>query len=174
MGVIFQAQRAGKCVKVYICETRPLLQGARLTSFELLRLKVPFTLITDSGAATVIERCDLVLVGAGRVAGNGDTANKVGTKMLAVLARENKKPFYVAAPSSTFDPQTPIGADIVIEERDGDEVRRFGKCRVAPTRAPVFNPAFDVTPTRLVTAFITEAGIIRPPFQKNIRRTLFR
>lgn len=172
LGVIFQARHEGKCVEVYVCETRPLLQGARLTTFELQGAKIPFTLITDSAAATVIEHCDLVLVGADRVAGNGDTANKVGTKMLAVLAKESKKPFYVAAPSSTFDPQTSTGADIVIEERDGDEVRQFGKCRVSPARAPVFNPAFDVTPARLITAFITEAGIIRPPFHKNIQRLL--
>ncbi|NPV13308.1 S-methyl-5-thioribose-1-phosphate isomerase [candidate division WOR-3 bacterium] len=173
LGVVFQAHQAGKKVEVYVCETRPLLQGARLTAFELLRAKVPFYLIADSAAASVIERCDLVLVGADRIAGNGDTANKIGTRMLAVLAKEAKKPFYVVAPVSTFDLQCRSGADIVIEERSGDEVRRFGRCRVAPQQVRVFNPAFDVTPARLITAFITDAGIIKPPFKRNIRRVLF-
>jgi len=173
LGVVLQAHQEGKRVEVYACETRPLLQGARLTAFELLRARVPFYLIVDSAAASVIERCDLVLVGADRIAANGDTANKVGTKMLAILAKEAKKPFYVVAPASTFDFQCRTGADIVIEERSGDEVRRFGRCQVAPEPAPVFNPAFDVTPARLITAFITDAGIVKPPFKRNIRRLLF-
>ncbi len=173
LGVIFQAHQAGKNVEVYACETRPLLQGARLTTFELLRAKVPVCLIADSAAATVIERCDLVLVGADRIAANGDTANKVGTRMLAVLAKEAKKPFYVVAPVSTFDLQCRSGAEIVIEERSGDEVRRLGRCQVAPEQVRVFNPAFDVTPAQLITAFITDAGIIKPPFKRNIGRVLF-
>lgn len=173
LGVVLQAHQEGKRVEVYACETRPLLQGARLTAFELLRARVPFYLIVDSAAASVIERCDLVLVGADRIAANGDTANKVGTKMLAILAKEAKKPFYVVAPASTFDFQCRTGAEIVIEERSGDEVRRFGRCQVAPEPAPVFNPAFDVTPARLITAFITDAGIVKPPFKRNIRRLLF-
>lgn len=173
LGVIFRAHRAGKRLKVYVCETRPLLQGARLTTFELRRAGIPFVLIPDSAAATVIERCDMVLVGADRIALNGDTANKVGTRMLAVLARAAKKPFYVAAPSSSFDPRADSGSDIVIEERAGEEVRRFGRCVVVPSAVPVFNPAFDITPARFITGIITESGVIKPPFVKSIRRLLF-
>ncbi len=173
LGVVFQAHQAGRRPVVFACETRPLLQGARLTTWELLRAGVPVTLIPDSAAASVIERCHLVLVGADRIALNGDTANKVGTRMLAILARAAKKPFYVVAPSSTFDPNTSTGAKIVIEERDADEVRRLGNVQIAPAAVPVFNPAFDVTPARLITAFITEAGIIKPPYRRNIRRVLF-
>jgi len=172
LGVVFQAHLDGKRPSVYSCETRPLLQGARLTTLELLRAKIPVTLIADSTAASMIDKCDVVLVGADRIAANGDTANKVGTRMLATLARAARKPFYVVAPTSTFDPVTPTGKDIVVEQRDGEEVRAFARCRAAPKGVPVFNPAFDVTPARLVTGFITDRGIIRPPYLRAIRRTL--
>jgi methylthioribose-1-phosphate isomerase len=174
LGVVFQAHLDGKIPNVYACETRPLLQGSRLTALELLRAKIPVTLIADSAAASVIGKCDLVFVGADRIAANGDTANKVGTKMLATLARAARKPFYVVAPSSTFDPATPDGSKIVVEQRDGEEVRGFAGCRAAPKGVPVFNPAFDVTPARLITGFITDRGIIRPPFRKTIRQLLTR
>lgn len=174
LGVVFQAQMNGKRPHVYACETRPLLQGSRLTTLELLRARIPVTLIADSAAASVMDKCDLVLVGADRIAANGDTANKVGTKMLATLARAAHKPFYVVAPSSTFDPATPDGGQIVVEERNGEEVRGFAGCRAAPKGVPVFNPAFDVTPVRLITGFISDRGVIRPPFRKTIRRLLAR
>jgi methylthioribose-1-phosphate isomerase len=174
LGVVFQAHLDGKKPHVYACETRPLLQGARLTALELLRAKIPVTLIADSAAASVIDKCDIVLVGADRIAANGDTANKVGTKMLATLARAARKPFYVVAPTSTFDLATPDGGRIVVEERDGEEVRAFAGCRAAPKETPVFNPAFDVTPARLITGFITDRGILRPPFRKAIRQLLAR
>jgi methylthioribose-1-phosphate isomerase len=174
LGVVFQAHMDGKRPHVYACETRPLLQGSRLTTLELQRAKIPVTLIADSAAASVVDRCDLVLVGADRIAANGDTANKVGTRMLATLARAAHKPFHVVAPSSTFDPATRTGQQIVVEERDGEEVRGFAGCRAAPARTAVFNPAFDVTPARLITGFITERGILRPPYRKSIHRLLIR
>jgi len=172
LGVVFQAHLDGKRPHVFACETRPLLQGSRLTTLELLRAKIPVTLIADSAAASVIGRCDVVLAGADRIAANGDTANKVGTRMLAALARAARKPFYIVAPSSTFDIATPTGGQIVIEERDGEEVRSFAGCRAAPKGVPVFNPAFDVTPARLITAFITDRGILKPPFRTGIRQLL--
>jgi methylthioribose-1-phosphate isomerase len=168
LGVVIQAHLDGKKPQVYACETRPLLQGSRLTTLELLRAKIPVTLIADSAAASVIDKCDIVLVGADRIAANGDTANKVGTRMLAALARAARKPFYVVAPTSTFDLATPDGGGIVVEERDGEEVRSFAACRAAPKGVPIFNPAFDVTPARLITGFITDRGILRPPFRKAI------
>lgn len=174
LGVVFLAHLDGKKPHVYACETRPLLQGSRLTTLELLRAKIPVTLIADSAAASVIDRCDVVLAGADRIAANGDTANKVGTKMLATLARAARKPFYVVAPSSTFDPATPNGREIIVEERDGEEVRGFAGCRAAPKGVPVFNPAFDVTPARLITGFITDRGILEPPYRKSIRQLLSR
>jgi methylthioribose-1-phosphate isomerase len=172
LGVVFQAHLDGKKPHVYACETRPLLQGSRLTTLELLRAKIPVTLIADSAAASAMDKCDLVLVGADRIAANGDTANKVGTKMLATLAKAARKPFYVVAPTSTFDAATPNGGKIVVEERDGEEVRAFAGCRAAPKGVPVFNPAFDVTPVRLIAAFITDRGVVRPPFRKTIRQLL--
>ena len=172
LGVVFRAHLDGKKPHAYACETRPLLQGSRLTALELLRAKIPVTLITDSAAASVIDKCDVVLVGADRIAANGDTANKVGTRMLATLARAARKPLYVVAPTSTFDPATPTGKEIVVEERDGEEVRGFAGCRAAPKGVPVFNPAFDVTPSRLITGFVTDRGILRPPYRPVIRRTL--
>jgi len=173
LGVVFQAHLDGKKLSVYACETRPLLQGARLTTLELLRARIPVTLIADSSAASVVDKCDVVLVGADRIAANGDTANKVGTRMLATLARAAHKPFYVVAPTSTFDVATPSGEQIVVEERDGEEVRAFAGCRAAPKGVPVFNPAFDVTPARLITGFITDRGILKPPYRRAIRRLSF-
>jgi methylthioribose-1-phosphate isomerase len=170
LGVVFQAHLDGKKPRVFACETRPLLQGARLTTLELQRAGIPVTLIADSAAASVIDACDIVLVGADRIAMNGDTVNKVGTRMLATLARAAHKPFYVVAPTSTFDPDTPNGRRVIIEQRDGEEVRKFAGCRAAPKGVPVFNPAFDVTPARLITAFITGRGIRCPPFRESIRR----
>jgi methylthioribose-1-phosphate isomerase len=174
LGVVFQAHLDGKKPQVYACETRPLLQGARLTTLELMRAKIPVTLIADSAAASVLDKCDVVLVGADRIAANGDTANKIGTRMLATLARAARRPFYVVAPTSTFDLATPNGGQIVVEERDGEEVRSFTGCRAAPVGVPVFNPAFDVTSARLITGFITDRGILKPPFCKSIRKLLSR
>ena len=145
-----------------------------MTMTELLRAGVDATLIVDSASASVMPECDVVLVGADRIARNGDFANKVGTRMLAVLAREHWVPLYVVAPSSSFDPGCPNGGAIEIEERDGDEVRFFGPRRTALRQARVFNPAFDVTPARYVAGFVTEGGIVRPPFGRSIRQVLAR
>ncbi len=172
LGIVLRAHTDGKRPEVFACETRPLLQGARLTTLELQRAGVPVRLIADSAAASVVERCDIVIAGADRIALNGDTANKVGTRMLAVLARAAGRPLVIAAPSSTFDPQTPDGRRIPIEERAPDEVRRFGRCRVAPAAVPVYNPAFDITPARLISAIVTERGIARPPLGRSLRRLL--
>jgi len=170
LGIVFQCHLAGRRPRVYACETRPLLQGARLTTLELLRAGVPVTLIVDSAAASVMPEVDVVLVGADRVARNGDFANKVGTKTLALLAREYRRPFYVAAPGTTFDRHCARGGDIVVEERTADEVRRVGRCRTAPAGVPVRNPAFDVTPGSFVAGFVTEAGVLRPPYSRSLRR----
>jgi methylthioribose-1-phosphate isomerase len=170
LGVIRAAAETGRDPHVLVDETRPLLQGARLTMFELERLGIDATLITDSAAASLMAAgaVDLVILGADRIAINGDVANKVGTYSLAVLARHHGLPFYVAAPTSTIDPDTPDGSAILIEERDPDEVRAFGGTRVAPAGSAVRNPAFDVTPARLVTAIITEVGIARRPYARSL------
>ena len=163
-GVIRSGFREGKVVQVWVDETRPFLQGARLTAWELSRDGIPVTLITDNMAAYCMRlgRVGAVIVGADRVARNGDVANKIGTYGLAVLAREHGIPFYVAAPVSTLDPATATGDEIPIEERSGEEVRSFGGIRVAPEAVDVFNPAFDITPAKFVDALITERGVIRP------------
>lgn len=170
LGVVRAARDEGKELRVYIDETRPVLQGARLTAWEMKKENIPATLITDGMAGSLMARgkVDLVIVGADRIAANGDTANKIGTYPLAVLARENGIPFYVAAPLSTFDPSLPDGSGIPIEERDPGEVTGFCGRPVAPEGMDVWNPAFDVTPNRLVAAIITEAGILRPPFDTSI------
>ncbi|MDD2420598.1 MAG: S-methyl-5-thioribose-1-phosphate isomerase [Heliobacteriaceae bacterium] len=170
LGVIRAASQAGKEITVFVDETRPLLQGARLTAWELLQDGIGVTLITDSMAAYVMKQglVDLVIVGADRIAANGDVANKIGTYGLAVLARAHTIPFYVAAPVSTFDQATPTGAQIPIEERDADEVRGFAGTVIAPEEVPVYNPAFDVTSGDLVTAFITDQGVIKPPYRENL------
>ncbi len=166
LGVIRAARDAGKTVRVWADETRPFLQGARLTAWELMKDGIETTVLADVAAATLLRRraIDLVVVGADRIAANGDVANKVGTYPLAVLAREHGVPFYVAAPTSTIDPECPDGSAIPIEERDSREVTELFGTRVAPHGVGVFNPAFDVTPGRLVTAIVTERGVFRPPF----------
>lgn len=172
LGVIKMAHEQGKKVSVYADETRPLLQGARLTTWELLKEDIPVTLITDSMAGYLMSKgqIDCIIVGADRIAANGDVANKIGTYSLAVLARENNIPFYVAAPVSTIDFSLPSGADIPIEERSPDEVTHIHGLRIAPEGVRVANPAFDVTPHRYVSAIITENGVIREPYTEGIGR----
>jgi len=170
LGVMYAAKEAGKKFKVYALETRPLLQGARLTAWELKKNKIDVTLICDNMAATVIKTrgVDIIFTGADRIAANGDTANKIGTYMLAVLAKHHKVPFYVVAPKSTFDLKTKTGAGIPIEERSADEVRKFAGSPTAPKDVKVFNPAFDVTPHELISGIVTEYGIMRKPYGRNI------
>jgi methylthioribose-1-phosphate isomerase len=165
-GVLLTAWRAGRLAHVWVDETRPLLQGARLTAWELQRAEVPFELIADSAAGSLMARglVDRVVVGADRIAANGDVANKVGTYPLAVMAARHDVPFYVAAPRSTLDPATPTGAEIPIEERDASEVTA-----AAPAGTRAANPAFDVTPADLVTAIVTEAGVLRAPYSESLR-----
>jgi len=170
LGVIRAAHGAGKVKQVYACETRPLLQGARLTAWELLAENIPVTLITDNMAGYLLQQkmVDLVIVGADRIARNGDVANKIGTYSLAVLARENGVPFYVAAPLSTFDYRIATGREIPIEERDPREVTCIMGQSIAPAGVAVFNPAFDITPAQYISAIITEDGILRPPYRERI------
>ncbi len=166
LGVIRRAHKAGKRIHVYVPETRPVLQGARLTAWELQNLGIPFTLVTDNtcGYLFAAGKVDLVLVGADRIAANGDFANKIGTSVLAVLARHYRRPFYVAAPVSSFDPTLATGSEIPIELRSPEEVRFLSGTPVTLPECPVLNPAFDVTPGELVTSFITDRGVVRPPF----------
>jgi methylthioribose-1-phosphate isomerase len=166
LGVVRAAHEAGRGIHVYVDETRPFLQGARLTAWELQQLGVPMTLITDNMAGHFMSRgkVDLVVVGADRIAANGDVANKIGTYSLAVLARENGIPFYVAAPTSTIDLSLASGAEIPIEERSSREVTEVYGSRIAPEGVTAAHPAFDVTPARLVTAIVTEQGVVRPPY----------
>lgn len=172
LGVFYSAQRMKKKFEVFACETRPLLQGARLTAWELTKEKIPTTLITDNMAAAVMreKKIRAVFTGADRIAANGDTANKIGTYGLAVLAKHHGIPFYVVAPRTTFDLSISKGADIPIEERDGDEVRRLAGQAISPRCVRVFNPAFDVTPHELITAFVTEQGVIKKPFTKTLKQ----
>ena len=166
LGVVYAKAAAGEPVQVFACEARPLLQGARLTAWELMDAGIDVTLIVDSAAAALLHsgRVDAIVVGADRIAANGDTANKVGTFGLALAARHAGIPFYVAAPSSTFDLATLSGDAIVIEERPVDEVRGWQGHASSPGEVAVWNPAFDVTPHALVTAFITDVGVLHPPF----------
>ncbi len=166
LAAVYLAAERGDRVRVFVDETRPLLQGSRLTAWELQQAGVDAVLIADSMAASVMRRgeVDLCIVGADRIAANGDVANKIGTYALAVAARHHGIPFYVAAPTSTFDPATPTGADIVIEQRAPDEIRRGFGALTAPAAIPVYNPAFDVTPAELVTAIVSDRGVHRPPF----------
>jgi methylthioribose-1-phosphate isomerase len=163
---IYLAHEAGRRVHVFVDETRPVLQGARLTAWELSEAGVPCTLLADGAAGTLLRsaRVDLVFVGADRIAANGDFANKIGTYSVSVLARQHGVPFYCCAPSSTIDPATPDGDAIPIEERSADEVKAIAGRAIAPRAVAAFNPAFDVTPARYVTAFITERGLVHPPF----------
>jgi len=172
LGVIRYAVRQGKKIKVYVDETRPYQQGARLTTWELLKEGIETILITDNMAGWVMKRglIDAVIVGADRIAANGDVANKIGTYTLAVLANRHNVPFYVAAPSSSIDLKTPNGSMIPIEERNPDEVTHCGGRRIAPEGVKVYNPAFDVTDASLVTAIITEKGVIRPPYEENLKK----
>jgi methylthioribose-1-phosphate isomerase len=166
LGVVRALQDQGRRPHVWVPETRPLLQGARLTAWELGRDGIAHGVLPDGAAAGrfAAGEVDAVVVGADRIAANGDTANKVGTYALAVLARHHGVPFFVAAPSSTIDPATPTGAAIPIEQRDREEVARFGERTTVPDDSVVVNPAFDVTPAALIDAIITESGVIRPPF----------
>lgn len=170
VGVIYAAREAGKRVSVYADETRPLLQGARLTAWELADQGIDVTLLCDSAAATVLRqgRIDAVITGADRIVANGDAANKIGTYPLAVLAARHGVPFYVAAPLSTFDPDTSTGDAIEIEQRATAEVTCFGETATAPEGVDAFNPAFDVTPAELITAIITEKGVFRPPYTASL------
>ena len=170
LGVIRGAVEAGKQVKVFADETRPFLQGARLTAWELVRDGIDTTVITDnmSGALMRQGRVNFVVVGADRIAANGDTANKIGTYTVAVLAREHGVPFYVAAPLSTIDLGTPDGSKIPIEERNSREVTHVGSNQLAPEGAQVWNPAFDVTPNNLIAGIITEKGIFREPYTESL------
>jgi methylthioribose-1-phosphate isomerase len=176
IGIISKAWELGKLKHVYIDETRPLLQGSRLTAWEIDRAKIPATLIVDSVAAVLLKqgKINAIIVGADRITMNGDVANKVGTYSLAVLAKHHGIPFYVAAPVSTIDAQMSTGKDIPIEERDAREVTElFGK-RTAPEMVHVYSPAFDVTPNEFVTAIITDRGVHRPPFSDSLKRLSLR
>jgi methylthioribose-1-phosphate isomerase len=168
LGVIKQSYSEGKISHIFATETRPLLQGARLTAFELKKAGIPFTLITDSMVGAIMRRGQIqaVVVGADRIARNGDTANKIGTYSLAVLAKEHGLPFYVAAPTSTVDLSISSGKEIVIEERSPSEVTSFQGRRIAPRGIQAANPAFDVTPHEYITAIITEKGILRGEYSK--------
>ncbi len=168
---IYAAAAMGQIIHVYADETRPLLQGARLTAWELQQAGLPVTVITDNMAAVVMRDKNIgaVIVGCDRVAANGDFANKIGTYGVAILAKEHNIPFYVAAPFSTIDFATPDGLGIEIEQRHEDEVSSFGLRRTAPEGVNVFNPAFDVTPAKYVTAFITDRGVIRAPYFENLK-----
>ncbi len=164
LGVIRSAHYSGKEIFVWVDETRPYLQGARLTAWELLKENVPHKIITDSTAGFLMKKgaVDLVIVGADRITARGDVANKIGTYTLAVLCKEHGIPFYVAAPTSTVDPNTEKGDDIPIEERSEEEVKTCGGCLIAPEKSPALHLAFDVTPAELITAIITEKGVFKP------------
>jgi methylthioribose-1-phosphate isomerase len=174
VGVIRAAWERDPSIQVYSCETRPFLQGARLTVYELMRAGIPVTLITDNAVGSLMSqnKIDLAVVGADRIAANGDTANKIGTYMVAVLARTHDIPFYVAAPRSTIDPSLPDGSGIPIEQRDPREVTHLCGRLVAPEGVDALNPAFDVTPCKYITGIITEVGILKKPFGKAIRKAL--
>ena len=167
LGVVRAAHEQGKLALVWVDETRPVMQGSRLTAWEMAAEGIPHRLISDVAAASAMKQglVDLVVTGADRIARNGDTANKIGTYGVAVLARHHGVPFYVAAPWSTIDPAIETGASIVIEERDAAEVRGVAGRQTAPSASPVWNPAFDVTPAELIAAIITERGVHRPPYR---------
>ncbi len=171
LGVIRALKESGVEVEVLVNETRPFLQGARLTAWELKKDKISVTLITDGMAGYLMQRgkVDAVIVGCDRIAANGDVANKIGTYGIAVLADRHKVPFYVAGPTSSFDLRCPSGMQIPIEERDPEEVSHICGRAVTPKGVHILNPAFDITSRDLVTAIITEKGVITPPFQQNIR-----
>ena len=174
IGVITSAFRAGRLAQVWVDETRPLLQGARLTAWELDRLGIPHRLVTDSSVGALMSRglVDRVVVGADRIARNGDTANKIGTYTVAVLAARHGVPFYVAAPRSTVDLATATGRDIPIEERAASEVKEIGGVTVAPAGTAALNFAFDVTPAELIAAIVTEVGVHLPPYEESLAKAL--
>ncbi len=170
LGVVYTKAERGDPVEVYACETRPLLQGARLTAWELVDAGLPATLLGDGAGAALLGtgQIDAVITGADRIAANGDSANKIGTRAHAIAAHYEGVPFYIAAPLSTFDPSLATGADIEIEFRPDDEVRRFRSEASAPATIATWNAAFDVTPAELITGIITEVGVLRPPFTESI------
>lgn len=174
LGIILEANKQGKSVNVVATETRPLFQGARLTSWELLQAGIPVKLIIDSAAGYYMKtnKIDCVIIGADHIAANGDTANKIGSYSLAVLAHENRIPFYIAAPVSTVDLLINNGSEIEIEERSQDEVTVIQGIRIAPIGIEAYNPAFDITPGKYITAIITDKGIIRKPYTKNLNTRL--
>jgi len=174
LGVIRAAYDADPSVQVYACETRPFLQGSRLTAYELMRAGIPVTVITDNAAGSLMQKgmVDVVVLGADRIAANGDTANKIGTYTVAVLANAHDVPFYVAAPRSTIDPSIADGTGIPIEERNPTEVTHLNGRLISPRGIGALNPAFDVTPHRIITGIITEVGILRKPYKKAIREAL--
>ena len=174
LGVIRAAWEQGKRIKVIARETRPLLQGARLTAWELVEEGIPVTVICDSSAGLVMRKHGVtkVIVGADRIASNGDTANKIGTYPLAILAREHRIPFYVAAPTSTIDLNIKSGEEIPIEYRDEKEIIYFNNKRIVAEGAEILNPAFDVTPAKYISAIITERGLITPPYEENIKKVV--
>lgn len=174
LGVFYRAKEKGRVFKVFACETRPLLQGARLTAWELMKHNINLTLIADNTAGYLMAEGNIrkVFVGADRIAGNGDTANKIGTYNLALLSYYHKIPFYVVAPSSTFDLKLKTGKDIPIEHRPQEEVFKLQAKLAAPCGIKAYNPAFDVTLAKFISAFVTEKGIIYPPFRKNIRNAI--
>lgn len=170
--VIWHAHKEDKVKQVWVDETRPLFQGSRLTAWELDKAEIPFKLITDSTAGFIMKKgeVDVVIVGADRITANGDTANKIGTYSLAVLANAHDIPFYVAAPYSTIDLSLEDGSSIAIEERNPEEITMIGSKKIAPSKIETYNPAFDITPGSLITGFITEGGIIRPDYKKNLNQ----
>lgn len=172
LGVVYACHEQGKNIHVWVDETRPRLQGARLTAWELMRAEVPMHLIADNAAGYLMRtgKVDVVIFGADRVAANGDVANKIGTYKLGVVARENGIPVYAVVPTSTIDLELATGDDIPIEERDDEEVTLVGDTRIAPEGVPVYNPAFDITPHRYLTGIVTEEGICYPPFGESLRR----
>jgi len=174
LGVIRAAHENGKNITVIADETRPWLQGLRLTAFELMEDGIPVSVIADNAAGSLMKqkKITVVITGADRIAANGDVANKIGTYQVAVLAKENKIPFYVAAPISTIDPTIKNGDMIPVEERGPEEIRRFGRSEIGPAGVSVLNPAFDITPSKYVAGIITEKGLIHPPFKTNIEKAL--
>jgi methylthioribose-1-phosphate isomerase len=172
LGVIQAAWKEGKRFHVFVDETRPLFQGSRLTAWELAQEKIPATVLTDNMAGWLMKsrKINFVIVGADRIARNGDTANKIGTYGLAILAKYHGVPFYVAAPTSTFDRSLPSGEKIPIEERSAEEVTHLRGKRITPKGIKAYNPAFDVTPHSLIHGIITEKGIIRKPFEKHLKK----
>ena len=172
LSIIYEAKRRGKKFRVYVDETRPLLQGSRLTAWELKQAGLDTTVICDNMAGALMKqgKISMIITGADRIAANGDSANKIGTYSLSILAKVHKIPFYIAAPSSTFDLSIKSGCEIPIEYRPADEVAKIGKKRIAPTGVKIFNPAFDITPAKFITAIITERGMIEKPSLRNIKR----